>query len=357
MAKSKKSVWAIVGGIVGLVAVVGATFGIVTAVKQAKCEHVWNDGEVKVEATCAKEGKIMFKCDDCGKIEIEKIEKLPHVWKDEDVKLPTCDENGHTEYTVCEGCGEYKNGIEPQILLALGHTEEVIEGRAATCTGAGLTVGKYCTTCNEMTVEQRVIAAKGHNVVQVAAKAATCTEPGETAGQKCSNCDLVYSGIAEIPATGHKDENQDGKCDTCKDALSPTVYMKEVALETSMDLCANKYIRVYKPSSGHVFFDTYSNKEGYTLNFMPGSTNYVDNMLSVLYITDDGIFLCDDLGETVEGLIVNETDKYFDLYLGAGDYDIVSVRTGAKAREVAIIEGIRLDVGSEKDPIYFLEEK
>ena len=341
MAKSKKSVWAIVGGIVGLVAVVGATFGIVTAVKQAKCEHVWNDGEVKAEATCDKEGKIMFKCDDCGKIEIEKIEKLPHVWNDEDVKLPTCEENGYTEYTACVNCGEYKNGIEPQVLLALGHTEEVIEGRAATCTESGITVGKYCTTCNEMTVEQRVIAAKGHNVVQVSAKAATCTEPGQTAGQKCSSCDLVYSGITEIPATGHKDENQDGKCDACKDALSPTLYMKEVAVENAMEYLNGKYLRIYKVAD----------KE-YKATCIMGS-----NSVFSVFIFKDGVYADAAKTQTFEGLVVNETKDFVDLYF-SGEIKLINVSDKTVAKVYSVDSTTQLDetdtwlVGS-----YFLEEK
>ena len=47
----KKSIWAIVGGILGLLAVTAAAIGIATAVRQNTCKHVWNDGEVKVEAT------------------------------------------------------------------------------------------------------------------------------------------------------------------------------------------------------------------------------------------------------------------------------------------------------------------
>lgn len=343
MAKNKKSIWVIVAGFVGLLAVVGATFGIVTAVKQSKCEHVWNDGEVKVEATCAKEGKIMFKCDDCGKIEIEKIEKLPHVWADEELKLPTCAENGHTEYTYCENCDAYKNGVEPQVLLALGHTEEVIEGRAATCTEAGITIGKYCTTCNEMTVEQRVIAAKGHNVVQVAAKAATCSEPGHTSGQKCSNCDLVYSGIEEIPEKGHKDDNGDGYCDTCRTRLSPTMSMQEVALETGMEYLKDRYLRVYKPTDAE-----------YKSMLVMG-----DDFVGQIFIFSDGVYANEEKTEKYVGIVVYETKDSVDFYFPVGGAaQKVRISDNKTLANYVIPENFQLDESPDwVEGVYFLEEK
>ena len=213
MAK-KKSFGVIIGAVVGLLAVVGAAFGITTAVKQASCEHVWSDGEIKVEATCDKEGKIVYKCEECGKRETEKIETLAHTWKFVEAKAPTCTEKGHTEYTYCEACEEYKNDVEPQVLLALGHTEIKIEGYAATCMEAGLKDGKYCTTCEEITVEQKIIPALGHKIVKVAAKEPTCTQPGNTSGQKCATCGVVYVGCEEIPLLGHQ-EGDDDYCDNC----------------------------------------------------------------------------------------------------------------------------------------------
>lgn len=337
MAKNKKSIWVIVAGFVGLLAVVGATFGIVTAVKQSKCEHVWNDGEVKVEATCAKEGKIMFKCDDCGKIEIEKIEKLPHVWMDEELKLPTCAENGHTEYTYCENCDAYKNGVEPQVLLALGHTEEVIEGRAATCTESGITIGKYCTTCNEMTVEQRVIAAKGHNVVQVAAKAATCSEPGHTSGQKCSNCELVYSGIEETPTKDHVDKNSDGACDSCKLILSPTRTMREVAISNTCENLYGRYIRVYKTDAA---------KTGDCITLM--------GTFPALYIFTDGAYT--DASKTTKwggDVVVDETATYIDFYF-YGELKLIKTDGTVTTRVASQNEALDCETG-QLEYIFILE--
>lgn len=53
----------------------GAWTGVSSAVKQANCNHVWDEGTVKVEATCEDEGKLVYKCEECGKKKTEKIDE------------------------------------------------------------------------------------------------------------------------------------------------------------------------------------------------------------------------------------------------------------------------------------------
>ena len=115
---------------------------------------------------------------------------------------------------------------------ALGHTEQVIPGKEATCTEAGYTEGKLCTVCNEVTVAQTATVAKGHTAtaagcetastcsvchvvlspalghdeVDLAPKNPTCTEKGLEAGKGCSRCDKIFVAQKEIPALGHTDE-------------------------------------------------------------------------------------------------------------------------------------------------------
>ncbi|MBO5312973.1 MAG: leucine-rich repeat domain-containing protein [Clostridia bacterium] len=82
---------------------------------------------------------------------------IPHVHTYGDwivTKEPTCTENGIKEQRC--GCGDTAN----KEIDALGHTEETVSGYEATCTVAGLTDGKKCSTCQETLVTQAVIPAR-----------------------------------------------------------------------------------------------------------------------------------------------------------------------------------------------------
>ena len=102
---------------------------------------------------------------------------------------------------------------------ACEHKEEIIAGKAATCTEAGLTDGKKCSVCQEILVAQEAIEANGHTEEEVEAKAATCTEAGIVAHTHCSVCEKNFDAegnelsdvvipashdltdVAEVPAT------------------------------------------------------------------------------------------------------------------------------------------------------------
>jgi len=124
-----------------------------------------------------------------------------HTWVD-----ATC-----TAPKTCADCGATEG--EP-----LGHTEETIAGKAATCTEAGLTEGKKCSVCGEILVAQEEIPAE-HTEETVPGKAATCTETGLTEGKKCTVCGETLVAQEEISSLGHKDEDGNFECDVCKAEL------------------------------------------------------------------------------------------------------------------------------------------
>ena len=72
------------------------------------------------------------------------------------------------------------------------HQEELVKGKAATCTETGLTDGKKCSVCQETLVAQEEIPALGHTEEKVEAKAPTCTEEGNVAYTHCSVCDKNF---------------------------------------------------------------------------------------------------------------------------------------------------------------------
>ncbi len=113
------------------------------------------------EATCTEDGKKAdLVCAHCGKVltEGEVIKATGHTWDEGvDKVAATCVDKGVKLYT-CE-CGETKE----EAVDALGHTEVAVPGKDATCTEAGLTEGKKCSVCGEVTVAQTDIAAKGHS--------------------------------------------------------------------------------------------------------------------------------------------------------------------------------------------------
>ena len=96
-----------------------------------------------------------------------------HVLTKVDAKDAACKESGNIAYYIC-ACGKWfsdeaaeneitdKTGV---IIPATGHTETVLPGRDATCTEPGLTEGKVCDACGEITVKQETIPALGHSNV------------------------------------------------------------------------------------------------------------------------------------------------------------------------------------------------
>lgn len=220
-----KSILVVVAGILSMILLVAGIIAAVVCIKQYNCEHVWDDGKVKVEATCTREGSVVYTCDDCGKTQKETVAKRSHLWEDVEKVDATCTKDGHNAYIVCDVCGAYKEDNEFEAYLALGHDEENLPARAATCTEPGITAGMYCKRCDEVLVKQREIPATGHNIVQVPAKAATCTDPGNTAGQKCANCDKVYLGCDIIDPLGgpHIDVDGDLRCDSCHVAVGQRI--------------------------------------------------------------------------------------------------------------------------------------
>jgi len=189
-------------------------------------EHLHELTEVaEVAATCTADGtKAYYTCSGCDKLfadaegatEItapEAIEKLAHTEEIVPGKAATCTEKGLTEGKICSVC-ETVLVAQDEIALA-DHTEKVVPGKAATCTEKGLTDGKICSVCEAVLVAQEEIPMAAHTEEVVSGKAATCTEKGLTDGKKCSVCKAILVAQEEIPMAAHTEEVIPGKAATC----------------------------------------------------------------------------------------------------------------------------------------------
>ena len=144
---------------------------------------------------------------------------------------------------------------EPTEAPGCTHEEVAIEGKAATCTEAGLTEGKKCAKCDEILVPQEEIPATGHKLDAGTPNANVACGEKATVTYKCENCDYTetqegavvehdleatvttaatctekgkqtvtckregctYSAEEEIAALGHTEETVAGKAATCTD--------------------------------------------------------------------------------------------------------------------------------------------
>ncbi len=141
------------------------------------------------KVSCEQEGISREICALCGNVKETKTEKWEHVfpqgWITE--RYPTCSEAG-LKYKTCMLCREYTVTEE---IPKKAHSLRTLEGKEATCTQTGLTEGKYCYKCEEITVPQTVIPEKSHTVVKDKAVSATYTKTGITEGSHCSVCGRV----------------------------------------------------------------------------------------------------------------------------------------------------------------------
>lgn len=187
-----------------------------------KQNHIFGEWMMIKEATCTEKGEKSHVCEVCDKEVKEEIPAQGHTEEILEGKAATDTEPGLTEGKKCSVCGEIlvKQEIIPIKEQTHEHREEILEGKAATCIESGLTEGKKCADCGEILEEQKVIPAKGHTEEILEGKAATDTEPGLTEGKRCSVCGeiLVKQEVIPMKVHEHKEKILEGKAATCTES-------------------------------------------------------------------------------------------------------------------------------------------
>lgn len=213
-------------------------------------DHVWDEGVITVEPTCANPGARVFTCAVGGETRAEEIPALGcdwdeweyydatcttgggrehfckraeacdgegwewedttpalgHDWSDWELAIePTCTEAGvecrWCNRDDCNGTWENGDGWDEREVPALGHSWNTTVTKAATCTEDGEETS-VCATCGETVTT--VIPATGHSAVAVADKPATCTETGLSGRTVCSVCNQVVNEGTVLPMLEHR---------------------------------------------------------------------------------------------------------------------------------------------------------
>lgn len=153
--------------------------GITAGKKCTDCDRTLEEQTV-LNATGHKDENGDSKCDTCGATICTE-----HIWIDGEVKVEGDCTTDEVVAQVCQNCGEVG---EDRVTTASGHTEAIDAAVAATCTATGKTEGKHCSVCNEILVAQTTVGKIDHNFEN-----GTCTMCGKVLPFKVGDI-VIFTG-------------------------------------------------------------------------------------------------------------------------------------------------------------------
>jgi hypothetical protein len=128
------------------------------------------------------------------------------------------------EHLRCSKCGKFFEAgpatnpnptevTEDSLKLdKLGHAQELVAAKEATCTSEGMMQHQKCTRCGllfkgtslePVSADSLKVEKKPHTEKAIPGKAATCKESGLTDGKKCSVCGEILAAQTEIAKLPH----------------------------------------------------------------------------------------------------------------------------------------------------------
>ena len=192
--------------------------------------HKMGEWSVTAEATCTEAGEKSRSCineycvyckDGTRYTETEELPVLGHDMTETEGYEATCTEPGLDPYWTCNRCGKSYTDVtgstettaKNQVTAALGHDMTKIEEAAPTCTEDGHNAYWICNRCGkifsdeagntETTAEDQILPAIGHQWKEKVLEEPTEDKEGTTA-IVCKNCEAVQENSTKIlPKKGH----------------------------------------------------------------------------------------------------------------------------------------------------------
>ena len=192
--------------------------------------HKMGEWSVTAEATCTEAGEKSRSCineycvyckDGTRYTETEELPVLGHDMTETEGYEATCTEPGMDPYWTCNRCGKSYTDVtgstettaKDQMTAALGHDMTKIEEAAPTCTEDGHNAYWICNRCGkifsdeagntETTAEDQILPAIGHQWEEKVLEEPTEDKEGTTA-IVCKNCEAVQENSTKIlPKKGH----------------------------------------------------------------------------------------------------------------------------------------------------------
>ena len=160
----------------------------------------------RVDSTCAAEGHVTYRCEECGDEYTTPINKKDHTPGEWQVTVPATEEAEGSEVQNCTVCGAQVNF---RVIDKLEHTHKYTAShKDPTCTEDGY--DKSECACGDSTTT--VIPATGHKYGEAVIEEPTCTE----AGKSTITCEVCGNKEeTTIDAIGHNMKENSRKEPTC----------------------------------------------------------------------------------------------------------------------------------------------